>query len=309
MLAAETDLRRSGTDLLLEAAIDHIREGCCRRALDLLGSLPYSPTTQASIRKPLNSDHSEWRAETLETFEDSLSEPHRTLLSPLFQQSEDENGAADQRLWHERLIELASGRYQWGTPWLRACALRALDTSASTALPTLKAALSDPDPLVAEIAATTLEAYQRNGDNQIGEPPVPSTTIDKVLILKTVSIFEEIPHEELVGIASLLERRVFQQGDDIFKKGDVGDCLYVVESGRVNVHDGDRTFRHMGPNGFFGELALLDSKPRSATVTAVEPTSLFRLAQDDFYALMSEQPGISRSINRALCKIIRDLSA
>lgn len=309
MLAAAKDLSRSGSDLLLEAALDYIRENCCRRALDVVGTLPYPPTTRARIRKPLNSGHSDWRAQTLETFVDSLSEPHRILLSPLFQQFKDEIGAADQRLWQERLIELASGRYQWVTPWLRACALRALDTSASTALPTLRAARGDPDPLVAEIAATTLEAYERNGDNQVGETPASFTTIDKVLILKMVSIFEEVPHEELVGIASLLERRVFQQGDHIFEKGDVGDCLYVVASGRVHVHDGDRSFRHMGPNGFFGELALLDSKPRSATVTAVEPTSLFRLAQDDFYALVSEQPGISRSINRALCKIIRDLSA
>jgi hypothetical protein len=309
MLAAETDLRGSGTDLLLEAALDYLREACCRRAVNLLGSLPYPPTILETFRHPLNSSHSEWRAETLESMRHGLSQHHQVLLSPLFQKSAGASTTGDQRLWQERLIELASGRYQWVTPWLRACALRALDTSASTALPTLKAALSDTEPLVAEIAAATLEASQRNGDNQIGKTPVPSTTIDKVLILKTVSIFEEIPHEELVGIASLLERRVFQQGDDIFEKGDVGDCLYVVESGRVNVHDGDRTFRHMGPNGFFGELALLDSKPRSATVTAVEPTSLFRLAQDDFYALMSEQPGISRSINRALCKIIRDLSA
>jgi Cyclic nucleotide-binding domain len=309
MLAVETDLRNSGKDFLLEAALDYLREGCCRRALDLLGSLPYSPAILATIRKPFDSDQAEWRAEVLETFEDRLSETHQGLLSPLFQQSEGDNGAADQRLWLERLTELASGRYEWATPWLRACALRALYTSASTALSTLKAAVSDPDPLVAEVAAATLEAYQRNGDNQTCITRAPSTTIDKVLLLKNVRIFEAIPYEELAGIASLLERRVFQHGEQIFEKGDVGDCLYVFESGRVHVHDGDRTFRYMGPDGFFGELALLDSKPRSATVTAVEPTSLFRLNQDDFYALLSEQPQISRSINRALCKIIRDLSA
>ena len=99
--------------------------------------------------------------------------------------------------------------------------------------------------------------------------------------------FEEMPDLHIIAAGSLLE--------------------FAIE--KISIPVGRVTFRHMGPNGFFGELALLDSKPRSATVTAVEPTSLFRLAQDDFYALMSEQPGISRSINRALCKIIRDLSA
>jgi CRP-like cAMP-binding protein len=62
----------------------------------------------------------------------------------------------------------------------------------------------------------------------------------------------------------------------------------------------------MSKHEFFGELSLLDSEPRSASVTAAERTLLFRLAQDDFYSLMSEQPLIPRAINRALCKIIRN---
>jgi CRP-like cAMP-binding protein len=61
----------------------------------------------------------------------------------------------------------------------------------------------------------------------------------------------------------------------------------------------------MVQNEFFGELSLLDSEPRTASVSAVEPTLLFRLAQDDFYAAMRERPEISRALNRALCKLIR----
>ena len=72
------------------------------------------------------------------------------------------------------------------------------------------------------------------------------------------------------------------------------------------MHDGELTLREMSKDEFFGELSLLDSEPRSASVTAVDQTLLFRLAQNDFYAFMSEQPPITRAINRALCKIIRN---
>ena len=103
-----------------------------------------------------------------------------------------------------------------------------------------------------------------------------------------------------------MTERWFAAGQPVFGKGDLGDCLFVIGDGRVRVHDGNRTLREMSKHEFFGELSLLDSEPRSASVTAVERTLLFRLAQDDFYSLMSEQPLITRAINRALCKIIRN---
>lgn len=306
MLAAETDLRGSGSDSLLEAAVDYVRESCCRRVVNLLGSFPYPPEVLARVRQSANSDDPDWRPRTLATFQGSLSEHHRALLSPLFQRSEGESKAANRRLWQERLIELASGRYQWVTPWLRACALRAIDPSASTAVATLTAATSDPDPLVAEVAATALEASRADGDSRMETTLARSSTIGKVVILKKVSIFEAIPHEVLVSVASLLTERWVAADERIFDKGEIGDSLYVIAAGRVRVHDGDRIFREMSQHEFFGELSLLDSEPRSASVTAVDRTLLFRLAQDDFYALMSEQPMITRAISRALCKIIRN---
>jgi CRP-like cAMP-binding protein len=59
----------------------------------------------------------------------------------------------------------------------------------------------------------------------------------------------------------------------------------------------------------FGELSLLDAQPRAASATAVERTHLFRLAQSDFYALMSERPDITHAINRALCAMVRAADA
>ncbi len=69
----------------------------------------------------------------------------------------------------------------------------------------------------------------------------------------------------LAGIAALLTDRRVEPGERIFEKGDLGDCLYIIEAGRVRVHDGDRILGHLEKHQFFGELSLLDAEPRSAS--------------------------------------------
>jgi len=73
----------------------------------------------------------------------------------------------------------------------------------------------------------------------------------------------------------------------------------------VTVHDGHTKLRDMGEHEFFGELSLLDSEPRAATVTAIRPTRLFRLEQEDFYTTMQAHPEIVRALNKALCRLVR----
>ena len=100
-----------------------------------------------------------------------------------------------------------------------------------------------------------------------------------------------------------------ESGERIFEKGELGDCLYVIEAGRVRVQDGDRILGHLGKHQFFGELSLLDAEPRSASVSAVERSHLFRLGQSDFYSLISERPEVMQAINRVLCQMVRRANA
>jgi CRP-like cAMP-binding protein len=165
----------------------------------------------------------------------------------------------------------------------------------------------DPNPLVAETAAATLRAV--NDAQAIAARSDRYLTIDKVLVLKNVSLFRAIPHQVLAGIATLLTERWAEPGERIFEKGELGDCLYVVESGQVRVQDGDRILGHLSKHEFFGELSLLDAEPRSASVFATERSHFFRLAQSDFYSLISERPDITQAINRALCQMVRKANA
>jgi len=130
-------------------------------------------------------------------------------------------------------------------------------------------------------------------------------TIEKVLILKTVSIFADTPEEILVDVAAILEEVDVRAGDTILHKDDVGRCMYILVDGGVRIHDGDQTIAFLGAREIFGELAVLDAEPRSASVTAEVDTHLFRLDQEAFYELMADRFEVARGIIRMLCRRVR----
>jgi CRP/FNR family cyclic AMP-dependent transcriptional regulator len=304
MLAAELDLRRSGADPLLESALDFVRASCCRRAIELLKCFRYPCEQLSQGAKIISDGRPDWAARARKYVFDVVSLDHRAILTPLFARDQPPyEFGIDETIRQERLIELAAGRYRWVSPWLRACALRALDPSAPNAATTMRDATHDPERLVAEIARTIIDPRKNDNGRRSAAAGLP--TIDRVLILKKVSIFAEIPHELLADVAPLLTERLADPHERIIEKGEHGDALYIIASGRVLVHDGDRELRCMQANEFFGELSLLDSEPRAASVTALEPSFLFRLEQDDFYALTRERPEITHALNRALCRLIR----
>jgi CRP-like cAMP-binding protein len=130
-------------------------------------------------------------------------------------------------------------------------------------------------------------------------------TIEKVIILKSVSIFSDISERGLIEVASALEEIQAERDQKIFEKGDSGNSLYIVVEGRVRVHDGDKTIALLGAGEVFGELAALDPEPRMASVTATEPTLLLRMGHSEQDELMSEHPEVAFGIIRVLCRRLR----
>ena len=132
---------------------------------------------------------------------------------------------------------------------------------------------------------------------------------ERVEILKSVRIFAETPPSVLAEIAPLMKELFVDTDEVILRKGELGDCLYIIIDGRVRIHDGPHPLAVLGEGEIFGELAVLDPEPRSASATAVAPGRLFRLDQGAFYALMADRIEIVRSILRVLCQRLRDLNA
>ena len=131
-------------------------------------------------------------------------------------------------------------------------------------------------------------------------------TIEKVVILKSISIFSDTPEDHLAEVASILEPIEVPAGKTIIEKDDIGSSLYIIVDGRVRVHDGERTITELGERDIFGELAALDPEPRVASVTAVRDTRLFRLDRQSLLDLMAEQTEIAFGIIRMLCRRLRE---
>ena len=127
--------------------------------------------------------------------------------------------------------------------------------------------------------------------------------------LKTIPIFSACSPEELSAIASSLESVELEAGGVIFREGDSGDDLYIVESGQVRiVSDAETekvTFAHLGPGEFFGEMALMTGSPRSAAAIATTDIRLQRLSKERFDAILREHAQVGVEITRILSERVK----
>ncbi|MGZ8475235.1 MAG: cyclic nucleotide-binding domain-containing protein [Candidatus Limnocylindria bacterium] len=105
-------------------------------------------------------------------------------------------------------------------------------------------------------------------------------------------------------LAQIGKRRTYAADEAIVKERTTGTALYVILSGRVRVERGGNQVGELGAGDFFGELALIEEEPRSASVIAVGETECLLFPAWEFRALLDEQPQIAVAIMRALIERI-----
>ncbi|MCW6035405.1 cyclic nucleotide-binding domain-containing protein [Spirulina subsalsa FACHB-351] len=134
------------------------------------------------------------------------------------------------------------------------------------------------------------------------------SSFERLLFLRRVSIFQELRDEFLVKLASAMDELSFPNNHTIFEQGEEGRSLYIVVSGRVRVHLGDRDLAFLEKGTFFGEMALFDAEPRSASVTTLEACDCLTLNQLQLIDAIEETPEIAVNVTRALSRRIRELN-
>lgn len=102
--------------------------------------------------------------------------------------------------------------------------------------------------------------------------------------------------------------RTLDADETLFSEGDTGDSMYGVISGAVELRRGDRVVQRIGPDGTFGELAIIDASPRSLTATAVEPTEIAVINDREFLFLVHETPTFAIDVMRSLSRLVHELS-
>ena len=335
-LAAIVDVGNGPATSLLQAALQRELEHSCRRVYFLL-SFVYDAQALRSAWDNLTHPAAEKRAYALEVIDVLVPSELKAQLFPLLDELLPEQRLQRLQAYFpqpslrhdQRLDDIIRRSDADTTPWTKACALYiAAVCSATSCTAAAVAALTASDPVVRETAVWTLAkldpaVYEQHARQLYHDAsphvtralkklaialqgePVMLLTIEKVIVLKTVTMFAQTPDDILAEVASILEEVEVRAGDTIIEKDDLGKCMYIIFDGQVRVYDGDHTIAHLGERDIFGELAVLDPEPRSASVTAVTDTRLFRLDQEDFYELMSDRIDVVRGIIRVLCQRLR----
>ena len=135
--------------------------------------------------------------------------------------------------------------------------------------------------------------------------PLNATTI-----IARNSLFRGLPEQTIAQIAALAARRTYKADSVVVMRGDPGDALYGVITGRVRISasgaGGKEIFLNiMEPGDAFGEIALLDGQPRTAAATTIAATELMIIRREDFLALVKREPQLAVHLIELLCKRVR----
>lgn len=135
------------------------------------------------------------------------------------------------------------------------------------------------------------------------EPLRAELTQKKITTLKSVPLFKFLSFDELLRVVSLIEEKHYESGDTIFCENDPGDALYVLLSGEVEVTKKGVVITKLESGDHFGELALIDRFPRSASITATQPALCLLMSRQKFYDLIREYSPLSVKLLWCLARV------
>ena len=323
---------------MLALALEEDRENIQERVFRMLGIL-CGHEQMRSIFRQMRSDDSRQRADALEALDSLAPKKIAREVLDLLEQSPGEKPAAAASV-EAALAALA----HHAKPWVRACTafylgdhggqdgtglLRELVRDGDSMvretalyagwkafreawLPEVENAAQSPEPVIRRRAQWIEEAQSEGvqgppAQNRRGEPML--LTVEKVLFLKAAPVFAGLEGEELAALADIALEKDFAPGEVLFEEGQLAHHLYILVSGKVEIFrkvGSDEIFLALlGAKECFGEMAILDDEPRSASVRAVEPTTVLKVDRESFRELINERPQISFAIFKILSQRLR----
>jgi len=133
------------------------------------------------------------------------------------------------------------------------------------------------------------------------------TTVEKVIFLQDIDIFEFTSTEDLAHIAAITDEVEFQSEETIFEEGEISDAMYMVIDGKVRLTRGDQEVMVAQKKDVFGTWALFDDEPRVATATTLENSRLLHIDKEDFIDLLADHVAITQSVLKTMVKRLRNL--
>ncbi len=273
----------------LHQVLENAHIHCVWTAFRVLGFLE-DPAVVRSVRTALRSGPYRERADALEVLSNLAERETSGLFALLLETGsfDDKLGATGYFVFPPRSFEdvLRNAR-ESEDRWLR------------------RAARAFPD-------STNPQQERRDspGESDLTEPEKEERDMERLLALRNVPIFAKLSLDRLEAIQQLMGEAEYMSGEAIVREGDSGRELFVLLEGEVETYlsygsSNQRLLNTLTPVGYFGEIAVLDDAPRSATVVASKDSRLLTLAGEPFKELVLQTPEISFEIFRVLIKRMR----
>ncbi len=115
----------------------------------------------------------------------------------------------------------------------------------------------------------------------------------KLEALQAMPLFRYLSYQELVRVMNLTDVRTYEKDEEVVRQGEPGEEMFIVLTGRVRVHTGEAVIVRLGPGQHFGEMALVDSAPRSASVSSDEQSKLLVMRRTEFYDVVRKDHDVA----------------
>jgi CRP-like cAMP-binding protein/HEAT repeat protein len=299
-------------DAFLRAALRNAHDQILSLLVQVL-AVWTSPETARLVESGLHDTDRFKRASALEALESLSSHRFTHFLLPILAAEEGGHGdwrAVAYRQWqltYPDVRTVIAACLQCPDKWIVMGALLAGHARAAVMGPTWSAILQDcasvpEDSDVRETAQRLLGMAATLGRWSL-------SLTDILLFLKRIPLYSSMHLEQLRTVAAHLVERAILPGEVIFREGEFSHELYVIVAGKVEIvqqrADGPLTLVTLAVGDFFGDIALVGDRPRSASAVAVEPTVLLTLSPEHFRQIVLEDPAMSFEIFRALSARIR----
>jgi hypothetical protein len=277
----------------IRTALDDARRRTLRLVLHALDALGHRRTLNL-VRQMMTSPDERSRANAVESL---ASLPHRRFVIPVLPLIES----------HESVGKSPAG-------------------AGSDPKPLIREALTSPDPWLRAAAAVAWHAETGEIDDRLLQDQSPIVTdtarllaerlagrcayaqevlMSRLAFLHDVPLFAEASLDDLIAVDHALGSETYLAGEPIVTEGETGDRLCIVYRGEVLVKKGGRVLARLGTGDFFGEMALFDDEPRSATVTATDEVEVLALQRDRFHSLVQQRPSILMQLCTTLVRRLR----
>ena len=130
-----------------------------------------------------------------------------------------------------------------------------------------------------------------------------------VQALSSTDLFAGVGQKAINAIASQARVVSHPEGKDITEEGGGAAGFHLIRSGSVSVSVGGKTRPELGPGDYFGEISMIDGKPRSATVKATSPVTTISLASWAFHPILDDHPDVTKELLKVMCARLRAAEA